>query len=568
MMLFQAGNTCRRCMMFLAVFLGSAGHFAVASEIRPAHAAIASAHPLATRAGLDMLARGGNAFDAAIAVSAVLAVVEPASSGIGGGGFYLLHLKHTGKNIFIDARETAPSAASRDMYLGPDGNPVAAGSTEGPRAAAIPGEPAALGFIAKKYGRLPLRVTLEPAIRIAQDGFPLYERLASAIRYKQVQLAKSPEAAAVFLDENLAPLTVGSLIRQPALARTLQMLATSGTGSFYRGAFANMLVSDIQRDGGIWSVEDLARYHVIEREPLTIHYRDATLVMAPPPSSGGMVLGDALNILSGYDFKALDHSTQQHLYIESLKRAFRDRAEYLGDPDFVHIPVTQLLSVDYAAGQRTSIRLDRTLPSNSLRPAVASEESPSTTHFSILDKEGNRVGATLSVNLSFGATYMAPGTGIFLNDTMDDFSIAAGVPNAFGLVGAEANAIASGKRALSSMTPTFVETPRGALIIGSPGGSTIISNVLLDILNWLDGKSAKEIVTTPRLHHQYLPDVITVEPNALDTQEREALERRGHVLKDSKYSWGNTQLITWDFSSGQIEAASDPRGFGLGLVVY
>jgi len=568
MMSFQASNAFWRGIVFFAVLLGYAGHFAVASESRPAHAAIASAHPLATRAGLDMLARGGNAFDAAIAVSAVLAVVEPASSGIGGGGFYLLHLQHTGKNIFIDARETAPLAASRDMYLGADGKPVAAGSTDGPRAAAIPGEPAALGFIAKKYGRLPLRVTLEPAIRIARDGFPLYERLASAVRYKQVQLAKSPEAAAVFLDQNLAPLAVGAVIRQPVLAQTLQMLATRGVDSFYRGVFANTLVSAVQRDGGIWGVEDLARYHIVEREPLTLHYRDATLVMAPPPSSGGVVVGDALNILSGYDLNAQDRDTQQHLYVEALKRAFRDRAEYLGDPDFVSIPVTQLLSADYAAGQRTSIRLDRTLPSTALRPAVAGEESPSTTHFSILDKEGNRVGATLSVNLSFGATYMAPGTGFFLNDTMDDFSIAAGVPNAFGLVGADANAIAAGKRALSSMTPTFVDTPRGALIIGSPGGSTIISNVLLGILNWLDGRSAKEIVAAPRFHHQYLPDVITLEPNALDTSAREALERRGHVLKDSKYTWGNTQLVTWDFSSGEIEAASDPRGFGLGLVVY
>jgi len=254
------------------------------------------------------------------------------------------------------------------------------------------------------------------------------------------------------------------------------------------------------------------------------------------------------------------------LTIEALRRAFRDRAEYLGDPDFVRMPMARLLSADYAAGQATSIRLDRATPSEQLRPVVEEREGPHTTHFSVLDAAGNRVAATISVNLFFGATFEVPGTGFLLNDTMDDFSIEAGKPNAFQLVGAAANAVGPGKRPLSSMTPTFVETPKGLLIIGSPGGSTIISNVLFGILGWLDGLDAAQIVSMPRIHHQFLPDVVTLEPGALSAAERADLERRGHHLSEGRSPWGNTQVITWDYASGKIDAASDPRGFGAGLV--
>lgn len=538
---------------------------AVAAAPLPPKAAIASAHPLATQAGLDMLAHGGNAFDAAVAVSAVLAVVEPASSGVGGGGFFLLHSGRDGQNVMLDARETAPAAANRDMYLGADGKPRANASTDGPLAAGIPGEPAAWALLARKYGHLPLAISLAPAIRIARDGFPLYERLANAIRVKTASLARSPDAARVFLLNGAAP-AVGTPIVQPELARTLELIAGSEAKDFYRGPFAAHLVSAVRAAGGIWSAEDLANYRVLERRPVTFQYRDASIVTAAPPSSGGIVLGETLKILEGYDLAALDENTRRHLTIEALRRAFRDRAEYLGDPDFVMISTQQLLSADYAAGQRAAIRLDRAMPSSALRPAYTGEESTSTTHFSILDRDGNRVAATVSVNLFFGATFIADGTGFILNNTMDDFAVAAGAPNAFGLVGAAANAVAPGKRALSSMTPTFVETPRGMLIIGSPGGSTIISNVLLGVLRWLDGRSATEIVSLPRIHHQYLPDAVGLEPGALSPAERTALEQLGHHLRDSSRQWGNTQVVTWDFASGRIEAASDPRGFGVGLV--
>lgn len=526
--------------------------------------AVASAHPLATAAGMQMLREGGNAFDAAVAVSAVLAVVEPASSGVGGGGFYLLHSAKGNRDVMVDAREAAPLAARADMYVSPDRAPGTS-STDGPLAAGIPGEPAAWAHLARQYGRLPLSKSLAPAIHIAREGFPLYARLQNAIRAKQARLAASPDAARVFLDNGQVP-AVGWLIRQPDLAATLELLAQKGVDAFYRGEWADRLVDGIRRDGGIWTREDLARYRVVERKPLTLHYRDATLVTAAPPSSGGVVIGEVLNILAGYDFSHLDRDTRRHLTLEALRRAFRDRAEYLGDPDFVQMPLQRLLSPDYAAGMATSIRLDRATPSDMLRPVAQESEGPHTTHFSVLDAQGNRVAATISVNLFFGATYVVPGTGFLLNDTMDDFSIEAGKPNAFQLVGADANAVGPGKRALSSMTPTFVESPKGLLIIGSPGGSTIISNVLFGILGWFDGLSAAQIVAMPRVHHQYLPDVVTLEPGALSSDERAALERRGHHLSEGRSAWGNTQVITWDYQTGEVVTASDPRGFGAGLV--
>ena len=526
--------------------------------------AVASAHPLATAAGMQMLREGGNAFDAAVAVSAVLAVVEPASSGVGGGGFYLLHSAKGNRDVMVDAREAAPLAARADMYVSPDRAPGTS-STDGPLAAGIPGEPAAWAHLARQYGRLPLSKSLAPAIQIARDGFPLYARLQNAIRVKQARLAASPEAARVFLDNGQVP-AVGALIRQPDLATTLELLAQKGVDAFYRGEWADRLVDGIRRDGGIWTREDLARYRVVERKPLTLHYRDATLVTAAPPSSGGVVIGEVLNMLSGYDWSHLDRDTRRHLTLEALRRAFRDRAEYLGDPDFVQMPLQRLLSADYAAGMATSIRLDRATPSDMLRPVAEESEGPHTTHFSVLDAQGNRVAATISVNLFFGATYVVPGTGFLLNDTMDDFSIEAGKPNAFQLVGAAANAVGPAKRALSSMTPTFVESPKGLLIIGSPGGSTIISNVLFGILGWFDGMSAAQIVAMPRVHHQYLPDLVTLEPGALSTDERAALERRGHHVSEGRNTWGNTQVITWDYQTGEVVTASDPRGFGAGLV--
>jgi gamma-glutamyltranspeptidase / glutathione hydrolase len=532
----------------------------------PHKGAVASAYPLASQAGQEMFAHGGNAFDAAVAVSAALAVVEPTSSGLGGGGLYLLHRESDGLETMIDAREKAPGAATRDMYLDAQGNPIERASTAGAKSAGIPGEPAAFEYLARRYGKLPLSVALAPAIRLARDGFPLYARLQNVIQVKREALARSPDAARVFLTPSGDVPALGALIKQPELAATLEAIAREGAKGFYSGRVARDLVDGVQAGGGIWTLKDLADYRVVERKPLVGTYRGARIVSAPPPSSGGVALLDALNILSGFNLKVADSATRKHLIVEAMQRAYRDRAVYLGDPDFVTMPLAQLTGKDYAAGQRSSIRPDRALPSDMLPGIETSPVSTDTTHFSVLDAEGNRVAGTQSINLFFGSGYMAPKTGVLLNDTMDDFSIKPGTPNAFGLIGNAENAIAANKRPLSSMTPSFIETPKGLMIIGSPGGSYIISMVILGTLDYLDGMSAADIVKDPRYHHQYLPDVIEYEPGALNDSEISRLSAMGHKLEQGSRRWGNMEVITWDFASGKVEAASDPRGEGAGLV--
>ncbi len=533
----------------------------------PAHkGAIASAYPLASQAGQEMLAAGGHAFDAAVAVSAALAVVEPTSSGLGGGGFYLLHRQADGFETMLDAREKAPGAATRDMYLDPAGNPIARASVAGPLAAGIPGEPAAFDYLARRFGKLPLKDSLRPAIRLAREGFPLYPRLQAAIRYKRELLLHSPDAAKVFLTAEGGVPELGALIKQPDLALTLEAMAGQGAKGFYGGRVAQDLVNGVRAEGGIWTLEDLASYRVIERKPLVGSYHGARIVSSSPPSSGGVALLDALNILAGFDLKQVDSGTRKHLIVEAMRRAFRDRAVYLGDPDFVSMPLALLTGQDYAAGQRSSIRLDKAMPSDLLPGIETTPVGLHTTHFSILDAAGNRVAGTLSVNLFFGTGEIVPKTGVLLNNTMDDFSIKPGTPNVFGLVGNAENAVAPNKRPLSSMTPTFVETPKGMMIIGTPGGSYVISMVILGTLDYLDGMSAAEIVKDPRYHHQYLPDVIEYEKGALSPDEIARLEAMGHKLEEGSRRWGNMQVITWDFDSGQVEAAADPRGEGEGLI--
>ena len=532
----------------------------------PHRGAIASAYPLATEAGEEVLAEGGNAFDAAVAVSAALGVVEPSSSGLGGGGFYLLHVQTSGLETMVDAREKAPGAATRDMYLDSSGKPIANASTDGPLSAGIPGEPAAFEYLARKYGKLPLKTSLAPAIRLAREGFPLYARLQGAIRAKRDGLQRSPEAAKVFLTGDGGVPELGFIIKQPDLATTLAAIAAQGAKGFYAGRIAQAMVDGVRAGGGIWTLADLAAYKVVERKPLIGDYRGARIVSASPPSSGGVAVLDALNILSGYELHTLDSVTRKHLIIEAMRRAYRDRAMYLGDPDFVRIPLPQLINPDYAAGQRSSIRLDKAMPSE-LLPGIETENmGMHTTHFSVLDAAGNRVACTVSINLFFGSGYMAPTTGVLLNDTMDDFSVKPGTPNAFGLVGNAANAIAANKRSLSSMAPSFVETPRGLMIIGTPGGSYIISMVLLGTLDYLDGMQAADVVKAARYHHQYLPDVVDFEHGAFTEDELARLRSEGHQLKEGDRQWGNMQVITWDYASGKVEAASDPRGEGEGLV--
>lgn len=527
----------------------------------PPRAAIATAHPQATAAGFEILAAGGNAFDAAVAVSTTLAVVEPYSSGIGGGGFWLLHRAADGKQVMVDGRETAPLAARRDMYLDSEGNVIPGLSVDGALAAGIPGEPAALEHIAQYYGRLPLARSLAPAIRAAREGFvvtPHYQRMA---QFRLKALQASPAAAAVFLLDNTVP-PLGHLIKQPDLANTLQAMAQQGRAGFYRGVVGKRLLHGVKAGGGIWSARDFQRYQVIERNPIIGHYRDYRVVSAPPPSSGGVALVTMLNILERY---RLDHMTwlqRQQVIVEAMRRAYRDRAVYLGDPDFVTVPVAQLTDKVYARQLQQSINLRQATPSNTLGHIADTSGGNHTTHFSILDREGNRVAATLSINYPFGSGFMPPGTGVLLNDEMDDFSAKPGTPNVYGLVGAEANAIAPGKRMLSSMSPTFVEGAQGVAILGTPGGSRIITMVLQGILAYSEGKDAKAIVSAPRFHHQYLPDKIFYEPDAISETQVELLHSMGHELEQLERPYGNMQVVIWNKQTNTVSAASDPRGEG------
>jgi len=532
------------------------------AQLAPAKSAVATAHPLATQAGEEILAAGGNAFDAAVAISAALAVVEPYASGLGGGGFWLLHEADTGRQVIVDGREVAPAAATRDMYLDVQGNPRPGVTMDGPLAAGIPGEPAALAHLAKRYGRLPLATSLAPAIRYAEQGIELSRGIGMGLKFRADAARKSPAFAALYLPRG-QPLEPGATVRFHDLARTLRRLAADGHDGFYRGDVARRLVAGVQSAGGIWTRDDLAAYQVIEREPIRVQYRGATLVMVPPPSSGGVVLGDTLNILRAYDLAGLQPVERKHLNIEAMRRAYRDRAMYLGDPAFVSMPIERLLSPYYADGQRTSIRLDRATPSDDL-PGIAPDVGggTNTTHFSVLDKAGNRVAGTLSINTWFGAVFIPPGTGVILNNEMDDFSIRPGTPNGYELLGTEANAIAPGKRMLSSMSPTFIESPRGVAILGTPGGSRIISMILLSTLAWMDGADAQQMVSLKRYHHQYYPDVVIYEEGAFTAEEKAGLESRGHRLELSQRSFGNMQVVTWDRGTGRVDAASDPRGGG------
>ncbi|MBE2211467.1 MAG: gamma-glutamyltransferase [Xanthomonadaceae bacterium] len=545
-------------------------------QARPDGAAIASAHALATDAGFEVLAQGGNAFDAAVAVSSTLSVVEPISSGLGGGGFFLLHDAKSGKDVFIDARETSPASATPQVYLDENGQLNRDRATNGPWAAGIPGLPAALVHVAEKYGRLPLKDSLAPAIRIARKGFPMYGRLVRGYGERREVMERYPGTRAVFL-RNGRPLKEGELLRQPELAQTLQLLADQGFDGFYRGPTAQRLLAGVKAEGGAWTAEELAAYRVKEREPIRFKYHQWDIVTAPPTSSGGIALAEMLQMLEPWDLQAMGQAERTHLVVESMRRAFHDRTFYLGDPDFVKIPEATLLSPYYAAGLRSTINPLKATPSD-LLPGEPTpfEEHPETTHFSIIDADGNRAAVTQTVNLLFGSGLIPPGTGVLLNNEMDDFALKPGTPNAFGVMGYSANAPAPGKRMLSSMTPTFMTSPDRVAVLGTPGGSRIITMVLLGILGFDAGLDAQAVVSLPRYHHQWLPDVIGIEKDALTPESIARLRAMGHVVlvpgevqgQRSSDAWGNMQAVEWDVTSGQLHAGSDPRNpVGKGEVV-
>jgi len=527
---------------------------------RPGRAAIATAHELATGVGADILEKGGNAFDAAVAVSAALAVVEPESSGIGGGGFWLLYRAADEHAVMVDGRETAPGQAHADMYLDDAGAVDRDLAINGPLAAGIPGAPAAWEHIAANWGSLPLDELLAPAIRLAEVGFPVDAKYQTLINFRAPVLQRWPETAAIFMPSGKVP-ALGDIIRQPDLARTLRSIAEHGAEVFYRGKLTDQMIRGVRAAGGIWTREDFDAYRVVERAPIRARYRGYELLTASPPSSGGIAIAQMLNIIAAFDVAAMDNVTRVHLLAEAMRRAYRDRALYLGDPDFFDVPVDMLLSPHYAAGLRASLRLDRATPSSMLAadPTRMNSESNNTTHFSLMDAEGNLVSATLTVNLPFGAAFVAPGTGVLLNNEMDDFAAAPGEPNAYGLIGFAANRIEPGKRMLSSMSPTIVRGKDRVAILGTPGGSRIITMVLLGILDFVSGNGPDSWVSLPRFHHQYLPDEISVEQGALSPEQIAALEALGHTVTGRTRPWGNMHAVMWDRASNRVEAAHDPR---------
>jgi gamma-glutamyltranspeptidase/glutathione hydrolase len=529
----------------------------------PGKAAIASAHYMATEAGHEILEAGGNAFDAAIAVSSVLAVVEQTSSGIGGGGFWLLHRAEDGFQIMVDAREQAPAAAHTDMYLNEDGSVNRDLAVNGPLSAAIPGEVAGLEHLATNYGRLSLARSLQPAIRIAREGFPVYEKYHTMAQWKRDTLRRWPAAAEALLYNGEVP-EIGYVIKLPDLAWVLGQVAEHGADAFYRGEVAQRLVDGVRAAGGIWTMEDMAAFKVKERQPIRTDYQGYELVTAAPPSSGGIAIAEMLNIVEPWPLQELGRVQRAHLIVEAMRRAYRDRAIYLGDPDFYEVPVDMLTSQHYADGLRASIRPDRATPSDMLPGGDSSPEGTDTTHFSIIDAEGNMVAATLTVNLAFGSSFMVPGTGFVLNNEMDDFSAKPGEPNAFGLIGFEANEIQPFKRPLSSrplssMTPTLMMGEDKVAAIGTPGGSRIITMVLLGILDFMAGNEPESWVSLPRFHHQYVPDRISAEADAFTAEEVEQLRALGHEVEVRERRWGNMHGVMWNRVTGEVTAGSDPR---------
>ncbi len=556
------------------ILLNSAQSFSQTAET-PKHlsqtanqqAAVASAHPLATQAGIDIINQGGNAFDAAIAVTATLAVVEPYSSGIGGGGFYLLHQSKSDRYVMIDARETAPSSADKDLYLDEKGNVIDGASITGAKSAGIPGIPAALVHLAERYGKLTLKQTLASAINHAFNGFPVDEYYQRMVRFRLNALQKNKAASDIFLQTGDTP-ELGYHIVQKNLAKTLQKISTQGFSGFYKGELASTMVADVRQNGGIWSVKDLADYKIIERTPDVSSYRGMKLIAASLPSSGGLVLSEILAILSAFDIEKMDEAQRIHIIVEAMRRAYRDRAEYMGDPDFIEVPSEFLTSDAHIKSLISSVDQNASTPSASLKAvAQPSGQGSDTTHFSIIDKQGNIVSATLSINYPFGSCFVAKGSGVLLNDEMDDFAAKPGVPNVYGLVGSRANAIEPGKRMLSSMTPSIVETSERIAVIGTPGGSRIITMVLLGILEFYADKSADEIVNAGRYHHQYLPDVISYEPDVFDESLVNALQELGHKTKALERTYGNMQVIVLDKKTGRLDAASDDRGLGKAKVL-
>ena len=530
------------------------------------HGMVVTSQHLASEAGADILRAGGNAIDAAVAVGYAQAVTNACCGNIGGGGFMTLHLA-TGKDSFINFRETAPAAATRTMYLDGAGNPVPGASLYGYLAVAVPGTVLGLDTALREYGTMSRAQVMAPAIKMARDGFVLIRADTDIIDARASRLKADPEAARIFFRPDGTALQPGDRLVQADLANTLQAIAEGGPDAFYKGEPARAVAAASKSHGGILTAQDFAAYTVTESAPIECSYRGFRFQSAPPPSSGGATLCEILNILAGYDMPALGfHSAQAvHLMAEAMRHAYMDRNTYLGDPAFITNPLDRLLSASYAADIRSRIDPDRATPSSSVKPGSPPHEQTETTHYSIVDAQGNAVSVTYTINGTFGAGVIAPGTGFLLNDEMDDFTIKPGVPNLFHLVQGEANTIAPGKRPLSSMAPTLVtKDGKIAMVLGSPGGSRIITITLETALNMIDyGMQPQEAVDAPRVHHQWLPDTLYVERFALSPDTQKILQGMGYTITEQT-SWGAAEIVTLPAAvqSGATASSGNDSTFG------
>ncbi|OYT73336.1 MAG: gamma-glutamyltransferase [Chloracidobacterium sp. CP2_5A] len=529
--------------------------------VRAPKAMVASSSAFASRVGLQILQRGGNAVDAAVAVGLALAVTFPVAGNLGGGGFMLIRMAD-GRTAAIDYRETAPGAARRDMYLDAEGRHLLEKSTLGYAAVGIPGTVAGFDLALRKYGRLKWAQVVAPARRLASDGFPVSYTLAQGLKIAQ-RLSLDPESRRIFHRDG-AYYAEGEIFRQPELAATLERLEKRGPREFYEGETARRLAAAMAANGGSITLDDLKRYRPVEREPLRGTYRGYEILTFPPPSSGGILLLNVLNQLEGDDLAALGPGSSEasHLLIEALRRSFADRAALMGDPDFVPVPVDKLISKDYARARRATIDPCRATPSDAIQPGLEApvSEASETTHFTVVDVEGNIVTNTYTLNGPYGSGVTAPGTGVLLNNEMDDFAAKPGSPNAFQLIQGESNAIAPGKRPLSSMTPAIVlKDGKPWLAVGSPGGPTIISTVIQVVINVIDHQmNLQQAIDAPRLHHQWRPDVVMWEPYGMTADTRRALEAKGHRLDVIPRYNGDVEAVMID-ATGVRLGASDPR---------
>ncbi|MCL1076815.1 gamma-glutamyltransferase [Parashewanella spongiae] len=531
---------------------------------------VASQEVLASQVGVDILKRGGNAVDAAVGVGFALAVTLPRAGNIAGGGFMLVYLADKDKFVALDYKEMAPAAASRNMYILPDGSVDKHSVRYTRKGFGVPGTVAAFAKALKEHGTMTLAEVLQPSINLARNGIKVTDDLAFSLVYAAKRLGKDPEAKRIFFREDGKPLQAGDTLYQKDLAWSLEQIAQKGPDAFYKGEIAQRIAADMKDGGGLVTQTDMASYVVADREPVRTSYRKHDLVIMPPPSSGGVHIAQMLNVFKQFDLKSMGHNTAAtiHLMSESMRQAYADRSKHLGDPDFNNIPIKWLTSNEYAKQTVAQISMDKARSSKDVNPGTAPlPESPDTTHFSVMDKFGNVVSNTYSLNYSYGSGIVAKGTGILLNNVMDDFSAKPGSPNGYGLVGGEANAIAPKKRALSSMTPAIVmKDGKPFLVTGSPGGSRIITTVMQVILNVIDhDMNIAEATHAVRVHHQWLPDQILIEPG-LNKDTIELLKAKGHKVVTSKNSMGSTQSIV--YKGGYFYGSADPRRPGAAAIGF